>query len=218
MNMLNNMNMNFLQNLNNYNINNINNNIEDNNINNNYWNIIFDYKNIKYNEMCNPEEIVKNAIKRWCNKYRIRYKNHKFIFNAKYLNENLKICQTGLSNMSIINVNEKFSKDQNNEESDEEEIEYRKNITNIIFKTTQGVTTYVLINSEESIGKLLLKYLTRIGRQDLIIENPNNLGKICFLYNAYQLKFNDNTKIKDFFKGNPNPKVVVNDVDNLIGA
>ena len=113
--------------------------------------------------------------------------------------------------MSIINVNEKFSKDQNNEESDEEEIEYRKNMTNINFKTTQGVTTNVLINSEESIGKLLLKYLTRIGRQDL-------LGKICFLHNAYQLKFNDNTKIKDFFKGNPNPKVIVNDVDNMIGA
>ena len=119
--------------------------------------------------------------------------------------------------MSIINVNEIVSKDQNNEESDEEEIECRKNIINIFFKTTQGIQTNVGINSEESIGKLLLIYLTRIGRQDLIID-PNNLRKICFLHISYQLKFNDNTKIKDFFKGNPNPKVIVNDVDNMIGA
>jgi hypothetical protein len=105
--------MNFPQNFNNCNYNNINNNIEDNNINYNYWNIIFEYKKIQYNEMCNPEEKVKNAIKRWCNKYGIKQNNHKFIFNAKELNGDLKICQTGLSNMSIIYVIEISSKFQN---------------------------------------------------------------------------------------------------------
>ena len=216
MNMDNNMNMNFPQNLNNCNINNINSSIEDNNINYNYWNIIFDYKKIKYNEMCNPEERVKNAIKRWCNKYGIRQKNHMFLFNAKKLNGNLKICQSGLSNFSIIEVNEIYNKVQNNEESDEEEDEFIKNKIEINFKTTQGIVNSIEISSEESIGTLLVKYLIRIGQAELISQL--NSGKICFLFNAKQLKFNDKTKIKDFFLGIQNPKVIVQDVNNLIGA
>ena len=216
MNMSNNINMNFPQNLNNYNLKNINNNKEDNNINNNHWNIIFDYKKMEYNEMCNPEEKVKNVIKIWCNKYGIRRKNHKFIFNGKNLNDSLKICQSGLSKFSIIHVNEMSNNIQNNEDSEDEEDGYIENKTTIIFKTTQGVTTHVSINSEESIRNLLVKYLIKMGKEDLIF--PDNSFGLCYLFNATKLEINDNTKIKEFFKGIQNPKVVVNDINNLIGA
>jgi len=216
MNMSNNINMNFPQNLNNYNLKNINNNKEDNNINNNHWNIIFDYKKMEYNEMCNPEEKVKNVIKIWCNKYGIRRKNHKFIFNGKNLNDRLKICQSALKNFSIIHVNEMSNNIQNNEDSEDEEDGYIENKTTIIFKTTQGLVSHVSINSEESIRNLLVKYLIKMGKEDLIF--PDNSFGLCYLFNATKLEINDNTKIKDFFKGIQNPSIIVNDINNLIGA
>ena len=46
-----------------------------------------------------------------------------------------------------------------------------------------------------------------------------NGGKsIAFLYNANKVDINDTKKVKDFFKGVNNPRIVVNDVNNFIGA
>ena len=66
-----------------------------------------------------------------------------------------------------------------------------------------------------TIDKSLEKYLKRVGRPDLYQQKSN---KICFLFNAAQLKIGDQTKVENFFKNVQNPKVVVNDVNNLIGA
>ncbi len=88
---------------------------------------------------------------------------------------------------------------------------------NVIFKTTQGVTHTLVYNYGTTVDQVLKKYLKRVNREDLINDEQNK-GKICFLFNAAQLKFGDTTKIEQFFKGISNPKVVVNDVNNLIGA
>ena len=66
-----------------------------------------------------------------------------------------------------------------------------------------------------TIEQALEKYLKKVGRPELIRDNTN---KICFLFNATQLKFGNKTKVEVFFKNINNPKVVVNDVNNLIGA
>ena len=87
---------------------------------------------------------------------------------------------------------------------------------NIIFKTTQGVTHTLVYDYGTTIDEVLKKYLKRVNRSDLI--NVKGDKKICFLFNASQLKFGDQTKVEDFFKNITNPKVVVNDVNNLIGA
>ena len=42
--------------------------------------------------------------------------------------------------------------------------------------------------------------------------------KLVFLWNANILDINDTKKVKDFFKGVNNPRIVVNDINNLIGA
>ena len=39
-----------------------------------------------------------------------------------------------------------------------------------------------------------------------------------FLYNGINLKFGNKTMIKDFFRNNFIAKVIVNDIDNIIGA
>ena len=86
---------------------------------------------------------------------------------------------------------------------------------NVIFKTTQGTTTAMVYEYGTTIDKALEKYLKRVGRPDLYREKSN---KICFLFNAAQLKIGDQIKVENFFKNVQNPKVVVNDVNNLIGA
>ena len=86
---------------------------------------------------------------------------------------------------------------------------------NVIFKTTQGTTTAMVYDYGTTIDKSLEKYLKRVGRPDLYQQKSN---KICFLFNAAQLKIGDQTQVENFFKNVQNPKVVVNDVNNLIGA
>ena len=86
---------------------------------------------------------------------------------------------------------------------------------NVIFKTTQGTTHTMVYTYGTTIEQALEKYLKRVGRPELINDNTN---KICFLFNATQLKFGNKTKVEVFFKNINNPKVVVNDVNNLIGA
>ena len=81
---------------------------------------------------------------------------------------------------------------------------------NILFSTTQGTSTNIVINLEATIAQLLDKYLKKMNK--IFLRKTN---KICFLYNASILKYGDKTKVEKFFKGKLNPKIVVNDVNNL---
>ena len=86
---------------------------------------------------------------------------------------------------------------------------------NVIFNTTKGTTTIILCNYGTTIDKTLERYLKRIGRLDLY-ENKSN--QICFLFSGLRLRYGDQTPIEEFFKGAPNPKVVVNDVNSMFGG
>ena len=85
---------------------------------------------------------------------------------------------------------------------------------NVIFKTTMGVVTNVLIDYGKTMSDLFQVYLKRVDK----IELYNTKDTILFLFNAKKLSFTDNTKVEDFFRLTPNPTVVVNDVKGLIGA
>ena len=85
---------------------------------------------------------------------------------------------------------------------------------NVIFKTTMGVVTNVLIDYGKTMSDLFQVYLKRVDK----IELYNTKDSILFLFNAIKLSFTDNTKVEDFFKLTPNPTIVVNDVKGLIGA
>ena len=141
-------------------------------------------------------------------------KSLKFIFNAKKLNVTLSLAEAGISNLANIFVVEtkgikgiSFPQNENNNDNQQKKI-------NVYFVTTGGVRTNILINDEESIDTLLRTYLKRINREDLY----NNNKSICFLFNSLKLKYGEQTKISQFFKNAPNPKVVVNDINPLIGA
>lgn len=90
-----------------------------------------------------------------------------------------------------------------------------ENKINCVFKTTQGVVSNVLVDGNKTMGELLKLYLKRMGKEELI--DKKDMG-ICFLYNATKIDFSNKTTIEDFFHSTPNPTLIVNDVNNLIGA
>jgi hypothetical protein len=89
------------------------------------------------------------------------------------------------------------------------------NKVNCVFKTTQGVVSNVLVEGNKTMGELLKIYLKRMGKEELI--GKKDVG-VCFLYNATKIDFSNKTTIEDFFHFTPNPTLIVNDVNNLIGA
>ena len=82
---------------------------------------------------------------------------------------------------------------------------------NICFHTTKGINHTIVVNYETTIDQLLTKYLLLVKRPDLI----GNISKIAFIFNACYLRFGDKTTVLNFFKGISNPKIIVNDVNNL---
>ena len=79
--------------------------------------------------------------------------------------------------------------------------------------TTIGTSRNIVLSYGTTIDQALKKYLDQVGKLDLV-----NSDKISFLFNAAKLNFGDNTTVEKFFKNSVNPKVVVNDTNNLIGA
>ena len=86
---------------------------------------------------------------------------------------------------------------------------------NCIFTTTKGKKTNVVVPVNMSIDKALHKYLKRVGSEDLYNQKSKD---ICFLYNGTNLKYGETKSVGEFFGINKNPNVIVNDVNNLIGA
>ena len=82
---------------------------------------------------------------------------------------------------------------------------------NVLFTTTIGTKRMMVLNYGTTVDQALRKYLEHMGKESLI-----NSDKISFLYNAAKLNFGDQTPIEKFFKNISNPKIVVNDVNNLI--
>ena len=85
---------------------------------------------------------------------------------------------------------------------------------NIVFTTTTGTKRNLVLAESCSIDQALKKYLEVVGHPELY----NQTEKIGFIYNAQKLKFGETKTIKEFFKNSFNPKIIVNDTNNLIGA
>ena len=137
---------------------------------------------------------------------------------------NLSIAENGMTNNSriiVIKTKDIISRiDFNinlelNEENNEDEIGSK---IRILFRTTQGTTTTIIFDDNDSVSNLLKNYLKRFGRPDLISSLMEGSNEIAFLYASHPLKINDNTKVKDAFKNDINPKIIVNDVNNLVGS
>jgi len=214
-----------------YNNLNENQNINFNNPNNssNKINIIFEYKDKNSNilVLCDYNEKIKEVVKRFFDKAGIEpkyYNNFKFIFNCKNLCMDLSISENGMTSGSrviVIKTNNIIPRNDFNislEQNKENNVDEVGSKIHIIFKTTRGAITNIIFDVNDSVSNLLKKYLKRIDRPELISSLMEGGNKIAFLYNANYLKINDAIKVKDIFKNDINPKIMVNDIDNMIGA
>ena len=84
---------------------------------------------------------------------------------------------------------------------------------NVLFTTTIGTKRNLVLSHGTTIDQALKKYLNAVGKPELV-----NSDKISFLFNAAKLEFGNKTTVENFFRNVMNPKVVVNDTANLIGA
>ena len=170
----------------------------------------------RYLEQLYMDENIGKFFKRFCRKIGIKFKNCKFIYNAKSLPSTLTFAELGIDDRSQIFVEvyeSNYSKDEESEDDDQCECEGLKH--NISFRTTRGNVTNISISGEHSLATLLKKYMARTRISEEIANK-----KINFIYNSKIINFDRVTKIKDFFKGDIYiPKgIIVNDISGLIGV
>ena len=174
--------------------------------------LIFRYENKTYKEFCTYNEKLKKVMKRFCKKNGIKFREHKFMYCGKNLINNITVAESGLMYNSIINVIYSGYSKQNDEYEDTDSDD---GTILISFHTTTGKINLIKINQENSVGTAIKKYLIKIGKLDLINRTD---GKIVFIYNAQLLKNDDKTKLKVFFGSEKNPRIMVNELNNLIGG
>jgi hypothetical protein len=85
---------------------------------------------------------------------------------------------------------------------------------NCIFKTTQGVITNISINREKTMEELIQLYLKKIGKYKL----NNYQNDIFLVFNAQKISLNDKRTVKEFFHNTINPIIMVNEIQNVMGA
>ena len=84
---------------------------------------------------------------------------------------------------------------------------------NVVFKTSEGQRFNIPFSENRTIEDLIETFFKRVDREELFKK-----GGVAFLYNAAQINYHDNSKIKQIFRINFHPTVVVIDVHGLIGA
>ena len=83
---------------------------------------------------------------------------------------------------------------------------------NVLFRTNVGRNINLIIEQEKSIHELILAFFKKINNLDL------NEDDVYFIYNAHKINYNDETKLRDYFRMASQPIIYVNDTRNLIGA
>ena len=126
-------------------------------------------------------------------KEKFNIKEKSLTYKYKKIDDSLTIKENGILDYSIINVTNQ--------------------IYNVLFTTTIGSYKTFFLDPECPVEMAIIIYCIDKNKVLDLFED-----RINFLYNAYKMKIRDKTHIKDFFKGNIFPKIVVNDKDNLIGG
>jgi hypothetical protein len=87
-------------------------------------------------------------------------------------------------------------------------------ISFIAFKPIMSIRKVnILFSPERTVEDLILTFFRRLDQEDLFTK-----GGVAFIYNALQFSYHTKEKVKNFFKYNTNPAIMVVDVNNLIGA
>ena len=86
---------------------------------------------------------------------------------------------------------------------------------NVVFKTTGGLSIQMFIDIGTPISQVILTYLKRVGKPELYSPNI----PVFFFCNAARINIYDDNPIESLSMGGGSTlNIMVNDVQNLIGA
>ena len=83
----------------------------------------------------------------------------------------------------------------------------------IIFKTSNGLINRIYIYYEDTVENLLKSYFMNIEKSDSFGKE----GKVIFIYNSKQIKFEEKERVNNFFK-EKEPIIIVSDPENLLNS
>ena len=126
--------------------------------------------------------------------------------NIQYQNNNTQLVNGGNWRLPYLNSN-----NDNIKEQPKIQDKY-----SIIFNTSSGHKTSVIIDEDKTISHLIQVYLAKVGNPQLYMKTD----MIKFLYCSKQIPMDSQEKIKDYFtfSFSPNITILVIDIKNLIGA
>ena len=111
-------------------------------------------------------------------------------YNYKWINEDLSIKENEIIDFAVINVTNK--------------------IYNVFFITSRGKEFQLFLDQDCPVQMAIIIFM-QTRKLDL-----NKINKISFLFDAFKLKIEDKTPIKQFFKNIVDPKIVIVDLNCLI--
>ena len=201
--------MNFMNRINFINQLNDSNKMMNNNTNNSVKNLtlIFSFNNnVKIQIMCKSNEKMKSVIQKFLAKCGFGNNNYIYIFNAKKINENLTVEESGLCDNGVISVIDK--KDKALIQNIPEISTSHKPMINLSFALSTGKNIYIIIEEDARISEAITKFYNQ--------ANIGSSESFYFLYNGVKIDHNDDRKIKDFFKSGAH--ILVIDVNRVEGA
>jgi hypothetical protein len=163
--------------------------------------------NMKIQIMCKSNEKMKSVIQRFLSKCgNFGNNTYIYIFNAKKINENLTVEESGLCNNGVIYVIDKKDKDliQNIPEKSTS----HKPMINLSFNLRTGKNIHIIIEEDARISEAIIKFFNKAN-----IDASEN---IYFVFNGVKINHNDDRKIKDLFKNGDS--IIVIDITNVQGA
>ena len=202
--------MNFMNRINFINQLNDSNKMMNNNSNNSIKNLTLNFSfnnNMKIQIMCKSNEKMKSVIQRFLSKFgNFGNNNFIYIFNAKKINENLTVEESGLCNNGIIHVIDR--KDKALIQNIPEISTSHKPMINLSFNLRNGENILIIIEKDARISEAIIKFFNKAG----IVASES----IYFVYNGVKIDHNDNRKIKELFKNNDS--IIVIDISKVYGA
>ena len=106
-----------------------------------------------------------------------------------------------------------LSNNQNQNNFQSNPYQNQDNKMNIVFRTSNGKTFNILFSPERTVEDLILTFFKRVDQEELFTK-----GGVAFVHNALQFSYHTKDKVRNFFRYNQTPTIMVLDVNNLIGA
>ena len=178
----------------------------------------------EFKEFCNLNERIKSIKRRLfekiSKKFKVKFRNLKFMFNYYPLKDNLLVSESGLtngSNIMIINSGNIRGAGDNNENNKLTKDDSEDKIC-LTFQTVDGHRISINAYRDIPIGIILIYYFLRDDKFYELLDFISGGNRFAFIFNGCLLNIKDHRSVGEIFGIVKNPKIVVNDTSNLIGG